>query len=160
MNGFITYAPDVEADYDIGTVATYECDTGFILVGDMTRDCVQVDNDTAVFNRQAPVCECKNFFISSYECFCPPILSGHFFLLSSTAQCPELPAIVNGFITYDPDMTPDSDIGTIAVHQCNPKFMLVGVMFRNCTVGIDGTGEWTEEPPTCIRKDLYSKNSV
>ena len=79
---------------------------------------------------------------------------------SPTAQCPELELIVNGFITYDPDMIPDFDIGTIAIHQCDSGFILVGVMFRNCTVGSDGTGEWTEEPPTCERKDLYSKNSV
>ena len=56
MNGFITYAPDDEADYDIGTVATYECNPGFILVGDMTRDCVQVDADTAEFNGVEPFC--------------------------------------------------------------------------------------------------------
>ena len=80
--------------------------------------------------------------------------------MSSTAQCPEPQAIENGLITYDPDMIPNFDIGTIAIHQCNPGFILVGVMFRNCTVGIDGTGEWTEKSPTCERKDLYSKNSV
>ena len=57
-------------------------------------------------------------------------------------------------------MTPDFDIGTEATYECDPGFILVGVMFRNCTVGIDGTGEWTEEPPTCECKDLYSKNSV
>ena len=57
-------------------------------------------------------------------------------------------------------MTPDFDIRTEATYECDPGFILVGVMFRNCTVGIDGTGEWTEEPPTCERKDLYSKNSV
>ena len=34
-------------------------------------------------------------------------------------------------------------------------FSLVGVMFRNCTVAIVGTGEWSEEPPTCEHKNLY-----
>ena len=77
------------------------------------------------------------------------------YILFPTAQCPELEPIENGFITYDPDMTPDFDIGTIAIHQCDPGFILVGAMFRNCTVGIDGTGEWNENPPTCERKVIY-----
>ena len=88
--------------------------------------------------------------------FIIPILSGHFFLSSSTAQCPELQDIQNGSITYDPDMTPDFDIRTEATYECDPSFILVGAMFRNCTAGIDGTGEWSEQPPTCelIRKFL------
>ena len=52
-------------------------------------------------------------------------------------------------------MTPDFDIGTEATYDCDPGFILVGVMFRNCTVGMDGTGVWTEDPPTCERKDLF-----
>ena len=62
VNGFIIYAPDDVALYDIGTVATYECNPGFILVGDMTRDCVGVDVNTAEFNREAPVCTRKDYF--------------------------------------------------------------------------------------------------
>ena len=83
------------------------------------------------------------------------VSSNYFLLLSSTAQCPELPPIENGSITYDPDMTPDFDIGTDATYECDPGFILVGVMVRNCTVAIDGTGEWSEEPPTCERKDQW-----
>ena len=58
VNGFITYAPDDVARYDIGTVATYECNPGFILVGVVTRDCIGpgVDVNTAEFNSEAPVC--------------------------------------------------------------------------------------------------------
>ena len=58
MNGGITYGPEdmTPPTFIIETVATYQCNPGFILVGNMTRDCVQVDNDTAVFNRVAPFC--------------------------------------------------------------------------------------------------------
>ena len=62
MNGFIIYAPDDMADFDIGTVATYECNPGFNLIGDITRDCVEVDVNTAEFNREAPVCTRKDYF--------------------------------------------------------------------------------------------------
>ena len=65
VNGFITYGPDDVADFDIGTVATYECNPGFFLIGVMTRDCVEAADGTGVFNGVAPVCECKDFFISN-----------------------------------------------------------------------------------------------
>ena len=57
-NGRITYAGDSDdmTEYDIGTVATYECNPGFTIIRDMTRECVQLDVNTAAFNREAPVC--------------------------------------------------------------------------------------------------------
>ena len=70
MNGFIIYAPDNVSLYDIGTVATYECNPGFLLVGDMTRDCVGIDVNTAEFNREAPVCERKKYLNSSVNVCC------------------------------------------------------------------------------------------
>ena len=33
----ITYAADTMSDFEIGTVATHNCNAGFALVGDMTR---------------------------------------------------------------------------------------------------------------------------
>ncbi len=66
-NGFITYAPDTTPNYDLGTVATYACDDGFVLDltlgGSMTRTCVDdLDNDAeGVFNRQSPRCIRKWF---------------------------------------------------------------------------------------------------
>ena len=55
-NGIITYAPDETPDFDIGTIATYQCNLGFSLVGDMTRECGQ----DGVFNGMAPVCQRKD----------------------------------------------------------------------------------------------------
>ena len=62
LNGFITYAPDTTPDYDLDTVATYDCDAGFVLElslgGSETRACVDDDGLDAigVFDRQAPIC--------------------------------------------------------------------------------------------------------
>ncbi len=39
-------------------------------------------------------------------------------------QCPPLPAILNGFITYAPDNTPDYDLGTVATYACDIGFVL------------------------------------
>ena len=52
-NGFITYSPDTEADFDQGTVATYTCNEGFNLQGgDRERTC-QIDG---TFSGTAPIC--------------------------------------------------------------------------------------------------------
>ena len=52
-NGFITYSPDTEADFDKGTVATYTCNEGFNLQGrDRERTC-QIDG---TFSGTAPIC--------------------------------------------------------------------------------------------------------
>ena len=62
VNGDITYAPDMVPNYELGTVATYSCDAGFVLDfslgGTMTRTCVDDgDNDAeGLFDGQAPIC--------------------------------------------------------------------------------------------------------
>ncbi|XP_064386632.1 sushi, von Willebrand factor type A, EGF and pentraxin domain-containing protein 1-like [Halichondria panicea] len=61
-NGVVIYAPDTTPDYDLGTVATYACNAGFVLYlslgGCEIRICVD-DNGldaVGVFDRQAPIC--------------------------------------------------------------------------------------------------------
>ncbi len=61
-NGVITYAIDNTPNYDLGTVATYDCDTGFVLDlslgGSEMRTCVDDNGLDAIgeFNNQAPIC--------------------------------------------------------------------------------------------------------
>ena len=62
-NGSITYAPDNQ--YNLGTVATYDCDAGFVLDlslgGSEMRTCV---GDTeGLFDNQAPICVHKSFLV-------------------------------------------------------------------------------------------------
>ena len=64
-NGSITYAPDNQ--YNLGTVATYDCDTGFVLDlslgGSEMRTCVgDIGPDAeGLFDNQAPICVRKSF---------------------------------------------------------------------------------------------------
>ena len=51
-NGMITYAPDTVPDYSVGTMATYVCDEGFNLVGNMVRECLS----DGTFSGIDPVC--------------------------------------------------------------------------------------------------------
>ena len=71
-----------------------------------------------------------------------------------TIECPELPPIANGTITYAPDNMSDFDVGTIATYQCNNGFILIGVTTRNCIIAIDNTAQWSEQEQMCDRKDL------
>ncbi|XP_064387537.1 uncharacterized protein LOC135335856 isoform X6 [Halichondria panicea] len=135
-NGAITYAPDIAFNYDLDTVATYECDAGFFLDlslgGSMTRTCVDdEDNDAeGVFSGQAPRC----------------IL----------IQCSPLTAITNGVITYAPDITPNYDLGTVATYDCDTGFALDlslgGSMTRTCFDDLDNDAEgvFSGQAPRCI----------
>ena len=51
-NGMITYGPDTVPDYSVGTRATYVCDEGFNLVGNMVRDC----QSDGTFSGTDPIC--------------------------------------------------------------------------------------------------------
>ena len=59
-NGFVTYAVDNVANYSVGTVATYSCNTGFFLDlsdGSETRTCVDDGMDTTgIFDGYDPTC--------------------------------------------------------------------------------------------------------
>ena len=57
------YAADTTSEFEIGTVAMHTCIAGFILVGDMTRTCMDDDqaNIVGVWSGSAPTCERKDF---------------------------------------------------------------------------------------------------
>ena len=60
MNGGIVYASDTSAPYDLGTTATYSCNSGYSLVGDEVRTCGGDGSSTmGVWDLSEPSCECK-----------------------------------------------------------------------------------------------------
>ncbi len=64
-NGMISYAPDMTANYSVGTVATYTCDSGFRFVpgvGNRMRHCEDqgsTGDPISDFNGTEPRCERK-----------------------------------------------------------------------------------------------------
>ncbi len=62
-NGSIDFggaSPDENSTYAFNTVATYNCDTGFSLVGDQTRTCTGDGNSTTgAFNGLPTTCKRK-----------------------------------------------------------------------------------------------------
>ena len=62
-NGSIDFggaSPNENSTYAFNTVATYNCDTGFSLIGDQTRMCTgDGSRTTGAFNRMTSICERK-----------------------------------------------------------------------------------------------------
>ena len=52
-----------------GTVANYSCDAGFVLQGNMSRECVRI-NLEAVWSEEAPICE-SNSHTESFDVVLP-----------------------------------------------------------------------------------------
>ena len=57
-NGTIAYTADTTPEFKIGTEATHMCDTGFALFGDMSRTCMDDDQEDIVgmWSGSAPTC--------------------------------------------------------------------------------------------------------
>ncbi len=82
--------------------------------------------------------------------------------ISPTAiVCPLLPAIINGTISYSPDVTTDYDLGTNATYTCEDGFFLESNEVRTCMDdGMDATGVWNGHEPGCVRKSLVLYTNV
>ncbi len=68
----------------------------------------------------------------------------------SPAVCADLPALINGEISYSSENVP-RPIGTVASHDCNIGFYLDGPAARTCVENA-GSGMFDMTAPTCIRK--------
>ncbi len=64
----------------------------------------------------------------------------------TAVECPALPFIPNGAITYGPDTIAPFDVGTVATHSCNDGFILgAGSEIRTCL----NSGIWSGLIPVC-----------
>ena len=59
-DGSITYTGDstLTADYDVGTMATFSCDSGHYRTSTSSRFCVE-ETGTAFWNGTSPICVCE-----------------------------------------------------------------------------------------------------
>ena len=72
-------------------------------------------------------------------------ISLHCVFAISIAECPVLPDPLNGMVTVTGLSARD-----VATYSCNVGFQLVGNSQRTCQT----VGEWSLEPPICIRTSL------
>ena len=57
----ITYSPDIEEPFNLGTSATYTCNEGFLLEGDEVRICGGDGTAVGVWSGASPVCNRELF---------------------------------------------------------------------------------------------------
>ncbi len=70
-------------------------------------------------------------------------------------MCPPLPAIINGMISYSPDITPDYDLGINATYTCEAEFYLEGNEVRVCMDdGMEAIRMWSGREPSCVCKSI------
>ena len=70
-NGNILFMADDTAPFDLGTVATFKCYPGFVLVGAFENFTCMADhvNDIGFWDGTAPACERKSNLLTPYS-FC------------------------------------------------------------------------------------------
>ncbi len=66
-------------------------------------------------------------------------------IVSHTANCPDLPPLINGIIMYSAESSSNRPFSSSAVHSCNTGYTLTGGSTRTCV----GGGSWNESSPTC-----------
>ena len=101
------------------------------------------------------------FIVHIVSMFVPtPAVNIHLYLfsLSIAILCQELAPLMNGVISYSPDTKQPFDLGTVALHKCNPGLCLVGPENRTCADD-NLVGVFTESAPTCERNCFCSATS-
>ncbi|XP_064386142.1 mucin-2-like isoform X2 [Halichondria panicea] len=176
--GVLTDPTNGAVDTSSGTTfmmtATYTCNTGYNIVGDMTRTC----QDAMLWSGAAPTCDtpCPRELLSngmvaySTSTDPPPIGAmatyfcdtGYELSGASTRNCvavsgwsTSLPVcnllcldltINNGGIVYNIGSPDNRPVNTTATHACDASLSLVGEAVRTC--GSDG--DWSGSPPICV----------
>ena len=113
------------------SVATYSCDTGYVLEGSSTRQCQANEGWSGV----QPICKrvftliCQIFFSCIYIKLC-------------IGRCSALSSPTNG-VVLSPN--PPAVQGDRAFFSCNADYELIGATTSTC----QANGLWSTSPPTC-----------
>lgn len=116
------------------SVANYQCNTGFGLIGITTRTC-QANGE---WSNEPPTCECKKLQYAKLLYLCLI-----FAYSSIVSDCGPLSPPKNGMI-----ITTGTKFWDTAVYNCLPGFQLAGADKRTCL----DTAVWSGVPPTCSRE--------
>ncbi|XP_064398669.1 sushi, von Willebrand factor type A, EGF and pentraxin domain-containing protein 1-like isoform X2 [Halichondria panicea] len=125
-NGAITFTPGADnSNIGLGSVATYSCNLGYVLVGHTTRVCQSLyGGASAAWSVNPPICR-------------------------EAVYCPVLTAPGNGSVTVSSGFNPLS-VGSVATYSCDPGYALLGTTTRNCAdPDSDSVGTWTGAMPEC-----------
>ena len=117
---------------DVGSNATYECETGYWLLGSETRSCV----GSRQWSGFAPTCESKCSAINVF-------LNCAIDFPHAVVDCKTPTVSKDGYVR-----STRSNIGSWAQYFCKDGYRLRGEEFVQCLA----TGKWSSVPPLCIRE--------
>ena len=142
LNGHTTLSSQL---LGVGTTATYSCDPGYVLVGETTRTCEDVNgNVIGTWNGTMPTCEGRNF---------TPIFATRITYANHAViiRCQPLTQPSNGGVTISSGTHGVTlGRGATATYSCDTGYGLVGQATRTCVVTNGGTtGTWSGSQPTC-----------
>ncbi len=138
-NGIVSYS---DPTLGLNTVATYTCETDYILYGDTTRTCESDGN----WNGDAPTCEGES---TCNGCPCIELYG-----FPSPVVCPVL-TLGNGVIMYDNE---SRRVGTSATLSCNMGYRLAGESVITCQLVEYNMATWSESSPMC--EGVFNKSIV
>ena len=148
-NGVITFTPGADnSNIGLGSVVSYSCNLGYVLVGQTTRVC-QSSGTTGVWSGSQPTCEGK---LASNKV-------GMLFLVqiddrpqkTEAVYCPALTPPENGRVSTSSGVN-HLGVGSTATYSCNPGYALltIGSTTRTCEdPDRDSVGTWTGSMPSC-----------
>ena len=123
-----------------GSTATYNCNTGFILVGEQTRTC----QASGEWSGKSPFCRRKYTVITQAGQAARNFVKVVHSLLAE--DCGSLQDPQNGQVTLTGTV-----FGSTATYSCNTGFILVGERTRVCRA----SGEWSGKSPICQRRFTF-----
>ena len=77
--------------------------------------------------------------------------------LCTAIECPSLPDIINGMVSYESDNSDNLSLRTVVTYSCTVGFFLdvsKGDKVRTCLDddGMDTIGMWSGQEPSCVCK--------
>ena len=122
-------------DTTFDSIATYVCDSGFNLIGDMQRTCQENED----WSGSEPTCQSKPILNDWHMPSCDSIKH-------AVVDCGSLDDPDNGQVSPH-----NTTFGSIATYVCDSGFNLIGNMQRTCQENED----WSGSEPTCECKSWY-----
>ncbi len=130
-----------------GARATFLCDPGYSLVGNVSITCEQ-EGVVGMWSNDVPTCVGKKLSIKvcSYDSFV--------FFSVTAIECSMVNALPNGTVMYSVDTVAPFEFDTVATLSCDNGFFLVGDDVRVCEDDdqLDTVGVWSESNATCEGK--------
>lgn len=142
----------------VGSLASYRCNNGYILVGDNNRRCREPQGWTG----SAPTCQrtcpatsnLRSFFVERMKCthinllYSNDNLTQKHVCLCAGVDCGLLEPPLNGQV-----MAMGTTLSSRAMYTCNRGYILLGSATRSC----QANGLWSGSEPTCSGMGMKPK---